>query len=169
MTAIVMEKMVEVYKGSEGLNSLVDVAGGIGTGISYVKRKYPSIKAMNYDLPSVVEQAPHIPGEHCVYSVIHIWSDEHSLKLLKNCYEALPDHGKVIIMDLVSPQVVPQPGNSSMRNFYHNDVLMMALMQGGKGRNEENLKVLAKEAGFASVKAVCCVYGHWIVELLKSA
>ncbi|KAK9093735.1 hypothetical protein Scep_025204 [Stephania cephalantha] len=183
MTSIIMEKMVEIYKGFEGLKSLVDIGGGTGTAISYIKRKYPSIKAINFDLPSVVEHAPQIPGvEHLggdmfasipkaeavfMKSVIHNWSDEHCLKLLKNCYEALPDHGKVIIMDLVSPQV-PKP-NSSMRNFYQSDVFMMALMQGGKERDEENLNVLAKEAGFALVKVVCYAYGHWVVELHKSA
>ncbi|KAK9122349.1 hypothetical protein Syun_019966 [Stephania yunnanensis] len=183
MTSIIMEKMVEIYKGFEGLKSLVDIGGGTGTAISYIKRKYPSIKAINFDLPSVVEHATQIPGvEHLggdmfasipkaeavfMKSVIHNWSDEHCVKLLKNCYEALPDHGKVIIMDLVSPQV-PKP-NSSMRNFYQSDVFMLALMRGGKERDEENLNVLAKEAGFALVKVVCYAYGHWVVELHKSA
>ncbi|KAK9145846.1 hypothetical protein Sjap_005749 [Stephania japonica] len=183
MTAIVMEKMVEIYKGFEGLKSLVDVGGSVGTTISFVRRKYPSIKVINFDLPSVVEHAPPIPGiEHIggdmfvsipkaeavfMKSVIHNWSDEQCLKLLKNCYEAIPDHGKVIIMDLIYPQV-PEP-KSSMRTFYQSDVIMMALLPGGKERDENNLKELAKKAGFASVMTACRAYGYWIVELHKSA
>ncbi|KAF2283205.1 hypothetical protein GH714_043537 [Hevea brasiliensis] len=45
--------------------------------------------------------------------ILHDWSDEHCLKLLKNCYEAIPDDGKVIVVDAVLPvmqRIVQQLG-----------------------------------------------------------
>ncbi|KAK9151646.1 hypothetical protein Syun_009955 [Stephania yunnanensis] len=61
LTTVVMEKMMEVYKGFEGLKSLIDVGGGVGTASSFISRKYPSIKVINFDLPRVIEEAPVIP------------------------------------------------------------------------------------------------------------
>ncbi len=33
--------------------------------------------------------------------VLHDWSDEEFVRLLKNCYEAISEKGKVIIVDAV--------------------------------------------------------------------
>ncbi|KAK9093727.1 hypothetical protein Scep_025196 [Stephania cephalantha] len=181
MTTVIMEKMVEVYKGFDGLKTLVDVGGGVGTCVSFISKKHPSMKIINFDLPSVVEHAAPIPGvEHVggdmfesvpkaeaifIKSVLHDWSDEHCLKVLKNCYEAIPDDGKVIIMELVFPEV-PQP-SSAMKWFYASDIVMMALLPGGKERSEDDLEVLARKAGFVSVKTACQAFGFWMIELRK--
>ncbi|KAK9093426.1 hypothetical protein Syun_028337 [Stephania yunnanensis] len=183
LTTVVMEKMMEIYKGFEGLKSLIDVGGGVGTASSFISRKYPSIKVIIFDLPRVIEEAPVIPGvEHVggymfesnipkaeaifMKNITHNWSDEHCLKLLRNCYEVVPDDGKVIIMEFITPQV-PEPKHS-MRNFYQLDVIVMVVSGGGKERDEEDFNVLGKKAGFASVKTTCRAYGYWIIELRKS-
>lgn len=57
-----MKKVLEVYKGFEDVNVLVDVGGGIGTIIGLVTSKYPHIKGINFDLASVLVHAPHYPG-----------------------------------------------------------------------------------------------------------
>lgn len=66
MSALHMEKVLEKYKGFEGLSNssstLVDVAGGIGQSLKMIISKYPSIKGINFDLPSVVQDAPPYPG-----------------------------------------------------------------------------------------------------------
>ncbi|KAF3644273.1 Caffeic acid 3-O-methyltransferase [Capsicum annuum] len=36
--------------------------------------------------------------------ICHDWSDDHCIKLLKNCYEALPANGKVIIAECILPE-----------------------------------------------------------------
>jgi caffeic acid 3-O-methyltransferase len=35
--------------------------------------------------------------------ILHDWSDEQCLKLLKNCYDATPNDGKVIVVEAVLP------------------------------------------------------------------
>lgn len=61
-STITMKKILETYKGFEGLTSVVDVGGGIGAVLSMIVAKYPSIKGINFDLPHVIEVAPSYPG-----------------------------------------------------------------------------------------------------------
>lgn len=57
-----MKKILEDYKGFEGLNSIVDVGGGTGATVNMIVSKYPSIKGINFDLPHVIGDAPTYPG-----------------------------------------------------------------------------------------------------------
>ncbi|RWR74041.1 caffeic acid O-methyltransferase 1 [Cinnamomum micranthum f. kanehirae] len=49
-----MKKMLETYKGFEGLKEVVDVGGGVGAMLNMIISKYPHIKGINYDLPHVI-------------------------------------------------------------------------------------------------------------------
>ena len=68
-STITMKKILEAYKGFEGLNSVVDVSGGIGTTINMIISKYQTIKGINFDLPHVIDDAPSYPSKN-----IHIIS-----------------------------------------------------------------------------------------------
>ena len=61
-TTIVMKEILEIYKGFEGLNQLVDVAGGLGANLKSVVFKYPQLRGINFDLPHVLKHAPSCPG-----------------------------------------------------------------------------------------------------------
>jgi len=61
-STLIMKKVLEVYKGFEDVNTLVDVGGGIGTIIGQVTSKYPHIKGINFDLASVLAHAPFNKG-----------------------------------------------------------------------------------------------------------
>nr|GEV52517.1 reverse transcriptase domain-containing protein [Tanacetum cinerariifolium] len=55
--------------------------------------------------------------------ILHAWSDDHCVKLLKNCYKALPCDGKVIIVNVILPFL---PHTSSSFKFDTElDALMM--------------------------------------------
>lgn len=71
-STITMKKILETYKGFEGLNSVVDVGGGTGAVLSMIVSKYPSLKGINFDLPHVIEDAPTYPGTHHVQSAYQI-------------------------------------------------------------------------------------------------
>ncbi|KHF98857.1 Caffeic acid 3-O-methyltransferase [Gossypium arboreum] len=109
LSKIIMKKILERYNGFQGVTTLVDVGGGYGVTLNIIISRYPSIKGINYELPHVVQEAPSFPGiEHVggdmfstvpkadtimMKEVLHNWDDEHCLKLLKNCYEALEEKG----------------------------------------------------------------------------
>ncbi|KAK6155461.1 hypothetical protein DH2020_009709 [Rehmannia glutinosa] len=149
-STILMKKILEIYDGFEGLKTIVDVGGGTGASLDMIISKHPSIKGINFDLP---------------HWICHDWSDEHCLKFLKNCYEALPVNGKVILAECILPEV-PDTGLAT-QNVVHVDVIMLAHNPGGKERTENEFQALAKGAGFKEFHKVCCAYNSWIMELLK--
>ncbi|RZC54399.1 hypothetical protein C5167_013249 [Papaver somniferum] len=123
-TTLTMTKVFEKYKGFEGIKVLVDVGGGVGVTTKLITAKYPQLKGINFDLPHVLADAPAYPGVENVGGdmfvsvprgdaifmkwILHDWSDEYCLKLLKNCYEALPDCGKVIVVEANLPAVIDE-------------------------------------------------------------
>ncbi|PPD93972.1 hypothetical protein GOBAR_DD09023 [Gossypium barbadense] len=162
-TALIMRKIVDVYKGFDGLKVLVDVGGGIGVALSFITSKYPQIKGINFDLPHVLADAPTYSGvEHVggdmfesvpkgdaifLKWILHDWSDEHCLKLLKNCWEALPNGGKVIIVESILPEV---PDTSVSSNIVcEQDLFMLAQNPGGKERTLKEYEDLALKTGFS--------------------
>lgn len=61
-TTLFINETLESYKGFEHLKEVVDVGGGLGVTLGAITSKYPSIKGINFDLPHVIEHAPHYPG-----------------------------------------------------------------------------------------------------------
>nr|QAX90938.1 caffeic acid O-methyltransferase [Catalpa bungei]QAX90957.1 caffeic acid O-methyltransferase [Catalpa bungei] len=166
------------YKGFEGLKSLVDVGGGIGTSLNMIISKYPSIKGINFDLPHVIQDAPSYSGvEHTsgdmfvsvpkadaifMKWICHDWGDSHCEKLLKNRYESLPENGKVIIGEAIRSE----DPNSSLQSAL-SDVIMLAFNPYGKQRSEREFEALAKKAGFKHLIKVCRASHIWIIEFHK--
>ncbi|KAK7285721.1 hypothetical protein RJT34_20500 [Clitoria ternatea] len=180
-TTLVMNKVLECYKGFEEIKKLVDVGGGLGININLITSKYPHIQGVNFDLPHVIEHAPSYPGvEHVggdmfesvpkgdaifMKWILHDWSDERCLKLLKNCYEAVPDDGKVIVVEAVLP-IIPE-NNATWMAISQLDVLMMTQNPGGKERSEQEFLELATAAGFSGIRYECYVRTFWVMEFFK--
>ncbi|KAK7354872.1 hypothetical protein VNO80_20424 [Phaseolus coccineus] len=180
-TTLVMKKVLESYEGFEGIKRLVDVGGGLGININLITSKYPHIHGINFDLPHVIQNAPSYPGvEHVggdmfenvpkgdaifMKWIVHNWSDEHCVKVLKNCYDAIPDDGKVIVVEAVLPKI-PETSNA-YKEVSQMDVLMMTQHQGGKERCEEEFMILARAAGFSGIRYECHVNNLWVMEFFK--
>ncbi|KAH0753093.1 hypothetical protein KY285_006241 [Solanum tuberosum] len=180
-TTVVMKKILENYKGFENLKTLVDVGGGLGVNLKMITSKYPTIKGTNFDLPHVVQHAPSYPGVDHVGGdmfesvpqgdaifmkwILHDWSDGHCLKLLKNCHKALPDNGKVIVVEANLP--VKPDTDTTVVGVSQCDLIMMAQNPGGKERSEQEFRALASEAGFKGVNLICCVCNFWVMEFYK--
>ncbi|OAY83742.1 tricetin 3',4',5'-O-trimethyltransferase [Ananas comosus] len=178
---IITKKLLELYNGFDGVNTLVDVGGGIGATLYMITSKYPNIKGINYDLPHVISEAPPFPGvEHVggdmfasvpsgdailMKWIMHDWSDEHCVKILKNCWKALPENGKVIIVESILP-VTPE-ATPSAQGVFHVDMIMLAHNPGGKERTEKEFEALSKEAGFAGFKPLYVYANSWAIEFTK--
>ncbi|XP_057531806.1 cathecol O-methyltransferase 1-like [Amaranthus tricolor] len=176
-----IKKVIQNYKGFENIKQLVDVGGGLGHSINAITSQYPSIKGINFDLPHVIQQAPPLPGvEHVggdmfesvpkgdaifMKWILHDWSDDQCLVLLKNCYKALPEDGKVIV---VETNITDEPETTSLsRAISQLDVSMMTQNPGGKERTRREFEALAKAAGFSGVKIHCYVCNFWVMEFHK--
>ncbi|KAK9165812.1 hypothetical protein Scep_001003 [Stephania cephalantha] len=180
-TTIVMRRILDKYKGFENVKVVVDVGGGIGTNINMIVSKYPTIKGINFDLPHVVDTALSYPGvEHVggdmfasvpkgdaifMKWVFNNWSDQECLTLLKNCYEALPDGGKVIIVEKILPSI--PAANNSARTTYAFDLNLMVITPKSRERSKEEFEVLAKSSGFIGFSLICNACNYWVIEFLK--
>ncbi|RYR10005.1 hypothetical protein Ahy_B05g078455 [Arachis hypogaea] len=76
--------------------------------------------------------------------VCHNWGDEECVMFLRNCYEALPAHGKVIVLDTLLPEI-PKSTSSSKDTY--------AFMV--KERTEKQFKKLCKSSGFSRFEVTC--------------
>ncbi|KAJ1390795.1 S-adenosyl-L-methionine-dependent methyltransferase [Sesbania bispinosa] len=97
--------------------------------------------------------------------ILHDWSDEHCLKLLKNCYDAIPDDGKVIVVEAVLP-IIPE-NNAAWKCVSQSDVVMMTQNPGGKERSEQQFMELTTAAGFSGIRYECRVRTFWVMEFFK--
>ncbi|KAF9610148.1 hypothetical protein IFM89_020280 [Coptis chinensis] len=53
-----MKMILQIYKGFEGLKTVVDVGGGTGATINMIVEKHPLVKGINFDLPHAIKDAP---------------------------------------------------------------------------------------------------------------
>ncbi|KAM7518854.1 hypothetical protein LguiB_017816 [Lonicera macranthoides] len=207
-TTLIIKKILEIYKGFEGLNVLVDVGGGIGFTLSIITSKYPHLVTLRpliliclmFELMPLLIQTvcecycstkglvandkarrfsakgvEHVGGDMFVGVpngdaifmkwILHDCNDEHCLKLLANCYEALPDSGKVIIVESILPDV-PESSVSSQIVF-EQDLTMLAQNQGGKERTQKDYNALAVKYGFYGCEIICFAYNSWVMEFKK--
>lgn len=181
-SVIITKKLLEFYAGfEEGVSTLVDVGGGIGATLHAITSHHSHIRGINFDLPHVISEAPPFPGvEHVggdmfksvpagdailMKWILHDWSDEHCAVLLKNCYDALPANGKVIVVECVLP--VDTAAVPKAQGVFHVDMIMLAHNPGGKERYEREFRELAKGAGFSGFKATYIYANAWAIEFLK--
>lgn len=84
---------------------------------------------------------------------------------MKNCHKAIPNDGKVIVVDSILP-VFPESTIVAKTGFQA-DLLMMAQNPGGKERTKDEFMKLALESGFSGIKFACYLSGFWVVEFFK--
>ncbi|XAR72586.1 hypothetical protein NMG60_11019278 [Bertholletia excelsa] len=152
----------------EKLNSLVDVGGGTGVVAKSIANAYPHLKCTVLDLPHVVtglegsknlnyvggDMFEAIPPADAILLkwILHDWSDEESIKILKRCKEAIPSKekgGKVMIIDMMVENKKEDDESVETQLFF--DMLMMILVT-GKERTEKEWAKLFSEAGFSEYK-----------------
>ncbi|CAN8245341.1 unnamed protein product [Cochlearia groenlandica] len=178
---LTMKKVLEVYKGFEDVNTLVDVGGGIGTVIGLITCKYPHIKGINFDLAPVLALAPSYPGVEHVSGdmfaevpkgdgifmkwIMHDWNDQDCVKILKNCWKSLPYKGKVIIVDMITP-VKEKINDSSSNIVFAKDIVMLAFF-GGKERSLSHIMKLGFDSGFLRCESICHAFSYSVIEFHK--
>lgn len=80
--------------------------------------------------------------------ILHDWSDENCRKILRNCYQALPPAGVL----LVSEKVLNEDHSGPLHALTKDLVMLVACDPGGRERNEAEYRTLLGEAGFRDIK-----------------
>nr|QAX90924.1 caffeic acid O-methyltransferase [Catalpa bungei]QAX90963.1 caffeic acid O-methyltransferase [Catalpa bungei] len=159
-TAALIDNCPAVF---EGIGCLVDVGGHEGTAMGMLVKAFPWIRGINFDLPDVIAGASTIDGvEHvggnmfeCVpkadavmlMRILHDWSDNLCIDILKKCKEAIPaDTGKVIIVEAVIDE---EGGDEYTSARLAMDITMMTVTINGKERTCKEWAQLLNAAGFS--------------------
>jgi len=79
--------------------------------------------------------------------IIQNWDDERAIALLKNCRRALPENGKLLLVE-----VVIDPRRTSSFHMFLD--LTMLVVTGGLERTESEYRALLDTAGFRMTRIV---------------
>jgi hypothetical protein len=89
------------------------------------------------------------------------------LQILSNCYKALPDGGKLIIINGILPQGISN--DLKDRINYQMNLLMLTYSPTGKEHTEEEIKGLAKLASFTRSTAKALINEMIVIEIQKTS
>ena len=182
ITAQANEAIHAVYDFA-GINTIVDVGGGHGGLITGILKKNPGMRGILFDAPEVIEGAKaavqesglaarcklvggdffkSVPqGDAIVMKwIIHDWNDEQSVAIMKNCQRALPDNGKLILIEAV----VPATSEPHFSKFID---LNMMVITGGRERTAEEFRELYEASGFRVKRIVPTASPFSVVEGVK--
>ena len=147
-----------------------DLGGGGGALIAAVLEAYPQVSGMLVDRPESIEAArPRFAGEefggrckllvadlgkevpagadvYMMKHVLHGNEDGAALEILGRCREALPEDGRLLVIEFVPPDVIDH-ADAELEHRLMSDINMLAVT-GGKERSAAEWKKLLSAAGF---------------------
>jgi 3-hydroxy-5-methyl-1-naphthoate 3-O-methyltransferase len=154
---------------------VLDVAGGPGGLAIQVGRKYPRLRGIIMDLPPVCKVAeeriqasglsdrfttqtanlltgPYPPGADVITLswILHDWNDENCSKILRNCFEALPSKGAL----LLSESVLNNDHSGTPFGVLLSLHMLVVCESGARERSEAEYRALLEEAGFRDLEVV---------------
>lgn len=173
-----------------GSKRIVDVAGGFGHMVVALLEKYPHLEGVLLDVPQLIpvakqknaitdasvaarleyvggdmfEKVP--PGDvYILKHIVHDWTDELSIRILKNCHQSMEGNGRLICVDAVLPPM----GDSSGVSGKLLDLMMMLSIR-GRERTREEWEQLYAASGFrvVSMTPLDDNFGTSIVEGAKA-
>jgi 2-polyprenyl-3-methyl-5-hydroxy-6-metoxy-1,4-benzoquinol methylase len=154
---------------------VMDVAGGPGGLAIQIGRKHPHLRGIIMDLPPVCRVAeeriaanglsdrfstqtadllngPYPLGADVITLswILHDWGDENCRKILRNCFEALPSKGVL----LISENVLNNDLSGTQFGVLMSLHMLVVCEPGAKERNEDEYRSLLEETGFRNIEVV---------------
>ena len=165
LQALMIQGSIDV----SGARAVLDVGGGTGPLIAQLLASQPGFTGAVLDLAEarvgalatfeeagVSDRAEFVVGDffesvptgfdvHLLTAVLHDWSDDDAVRILRNCVAALAAGGRIIVVDSEL-----EPG---LRNAFaqSTDALMLAYTPGGRERTADEFQVLWDRAGLQCV------------------
>lgn len=145
--------------------TIVDVGGGHGRLLGAILAAQSSARGILFDLPSVVvgaepllrraqvlercalvsgdffESVPEGGNLYLLKSIVHDWDDEKAARVLRNCRAAIPDNGRLLLIE----RVVGDIGETAETKLF--DLTMLAIT-GGRERTMQEHGALLEATGF---------------------
>jgi hypothetical protein len=163
MSSMSMQAVLASYS-FEGARKVVDVGGSHGAFVAAVLQREPTACGVLFDLPHVVEgagatlDAAHVAGRvervggsffdsvpaggdvYLLKHILHDWSDEECVKILRNVRDAMAAEGRVVVVEMpINSGGPPSPAPLLDLN--------MLVMLTGKERTPDEYGALFARAG----------------------
>ncbi|KAA2223509.1 methyltransferase [Chryseobacterium sediminis] len=164
MSGMELKGIIENYD-FKPYQKIVDIGGGNGVMIHTILNSTPDSFGIIFDEANVIEKTvkmiPENLKERCSVAIgsffdrvpegadlytmkwiIHDWSDDECVQILKNCYNAMPRGAKLLIIDAVIPDdSLNKPHMAKLL-----DIVMLACLT-GKERTLSEFKMIIEKAG----------------------
>jgi hypothetical protein len=154
--------------------AVMDVGGGDGTLIAAILSRHEGLRGVLFDTEEGSARAGDVlggagvssrcairtgdffdavPGEAdavMLKSVLHDWDDERATTILRHCRKALPEHGRLLVVEPVLPEAVQ---DAAWPLVYLSDLNMLVNL-GGKERTRAEFEALLSGSGFTVSEVV---------------
>jgi len=169
LTRLVTPDILRSYDFS-GISHLMDVGGGSGELLGAIAQQNRKLRGTVFDLPRCAEAAsrhlqqigvsdrvefvagdffksvPAVADAIILKSIIHDWNDARSVSILRNCREALPAGGKLLLVERLMPE---KPTATDEDKAHALSDLNMMRGPGGSERTKGQYQELVEQSGFA--------------------
>lgn len=144
---------------------VADIGGGNGAMLRHVLARFPKVRGLLFDRPDVIDavtpnelmqgriaasggsffdEAPRGADIYMLTRVLHDWSDEDCVRILRTCRAAMHEHSLLLVgEEILEPD--PERGRAT---GYLIDVQMMAMFGRARSRSEAEFRVLFDQAGY---------------------
>ena len=168
------------------VRTLVDVGGSGGNMLAAILLRYPELRGVLFDLAHVVADAgPFLQAQgiadrvvtqggdffeavpaggdaYLLSHILHDWSEEQALTILRNVRQAMNPQGRLLVVEMVLPDDdTPHPGKML-------DMVMLTVA-GGQERTAVEYSALLSRAGFRLTRVVPTASAASVVEAVASA
>lgn len=163
---------------------VVDLGGGDGSLLAGILQAHSQLRGVVADVPHVIERARQrldadglsercgtvgidffkgVPNSdtYVLKWILHDWTDEQCVTILKNCRNAMTPNGRVLIIEAVL-----QPGDATSFGKFVD--LNMLVMTGGRERTETEYRTLLETAGLKLTRIIPTQTEMSIVEAAKA-
>jgi hypothetical protein len=145
--------------------TLMDIGGGNGHILAEILTQHPQLRGALFDLPPTADVARRLLSEggltarcevfggdffeavprgydaYMLKSCLHDWNDRKAVEILRRCREAMPEQGRVLIVEIVLGSGRP------MEHPHRLIDLEMMVTLGGKERSEQEFVAILEQAG----------------------
>ncbi|NOJ38182.1 methyltransferase [Bradyrhizobium australiense] len=168
LTRLVTPDILRSYDFS-GICHLMDVGGGSGELLGAIAQQNRKMRGTVFDLPRCAEAAgkhlrqigvsdriefaagdffksvPAVADAIILKSIIHDWNDARSISILRNCHQSLPDGGKLLLVERLTPET---PTATEEDKAHAMSDLNMLRGPGGLERTKKQYRELLNQSGF---------------------
>ena len=154
-----------------GVELIADIGGGNGEALRKILARFVKARGLLFDQPDVVDAVPvgsrmdgrinvaggsffdSVPAGADVYllvRVLHDWSDQDGIRILRNCQAAMTSKSRLLIVE----QILEPDPTLGRKTSYLIDMQMMAMFGSARERTQAEFGELFAQSGLAQLRLI---------------